>query len=212
MQRNWDKWQGYTFYTASSNIEKCVTVTFAVGLQPVAAFVGGIQFDVLPTPFFEFDTQICWPKHHPGGVDISALRFEMRTMGILLFGRTLRLTKRFGDGTDFKGSNLDRGIETFRSQLGLEWGSDFESSSGMNKMSRAPKLLQTNETTSQDEKAACLKCKQTLRHNVAALRSFASRRDTQAEEEGAMQWVDAEDRGGALSPQSDTGSSKSRKA
>ncbi|CAE7239452.1 unnamed protein product [Symbiodinium sp. CCMP2592] len=166
MQRNWDKWQGYTFYMSKSNIEKCVTVTFAVGLQPVAAFVGGIQFDVLPTPFFEFDTQICWPKHHPGGVDISALRFEMRTMGILLFGRTLRLTKRFGDGTDFQGSNIDRGIETFRSQLGLEWGSDFESSSGMNKMSRTPKLLQTNKTTSQDEKA---------------------------EEEGAMQWVDAEE-------------------
>ena len=28
MQDNWNKWQGYSFYTSSIAIEKCVTVTW----------------------------------------------------------------------------------------------------------------------------------------------------------------------------------------
>ncbi|CAE7700854.1 unnamed protein product [Symbiodinium sp. CCMP2592] len=163
MQQNWDKWQGYTFYTSRSNIEKCLTVTFAMGLQPVAAFVGGLQFELLPTPFFEFDTQVCWPKHHPGGVDISVLRFSMRSAGIDLLSRTMRLTKRFGDDTDFAGSNLNNGTATYRSQLGLKSGSDVESGSAINGMSRTSTLLQTN--SSHDEQA----------------------------EEVAMQWADVEE-------------------
>ncbi|CAE7843573.1 unnamed protein product, partial [Symbiodinium microadriaticum] len=170
MQQNWDKWQGYTFYTTRSNIEKCVTVTFELGLQPVAAFVGGLQFDVLPTPFFEVDIQICWPKGHPGGVDLSALHFEFRSVGILLLSRTLRLTKRFGDNTDFLPNNLNHGEATIRSQLGLPRppGSDSESTSAIKSMSRiksmSSEMLQTN-----------------------------SSHDDKAEEEVVMQWADAEE-------------------
>ncbi|CAE7689629.1 unnamed protein product, partial [Symbiodinium necroappetens] len=161
----------HTFYTTRSNIEKCVTVTFELGLQPVAAFVGGLQFDVLPTPFFEVDIQICWPKGHPGGVDLSALHFEFRSVGILLLSRTLRLTKRFGDNTDFLPNNLNHGKATIRSQLGLPRppGSDSESTSAIKSMSRiksmsSSEMLQTN-----------------------------SSHDDKAEEEVAMQWADAEE-------------------
>ena len=167
MQKNWDKWQGYTFYTARSNIEKCLTVTFSMGVQPVVAFVGGVQLDLLPTPLVQLDTQICWPKHHPGGVDISVLRTEIRTAGILLFSRTMRLAKRFGDHTGFSGRNLNKGFETFRSQFGLDWArSKSESGSGFYKMKRTtPQLLQTNSSLKHDK----------------------------VEEEAELQWVDAED-------------------
>ncbi|CAE7310113.1 unnamed protein product [Symbiodinium natans] len=57
MKDNWNKWQGYSFYTSDIAIEKCVTVTFALNMQPVVAFVGGIQFDLLPNPLAEVDTQ-----------------------------------------------------------------------------------------------------------------------------------------------------------
>ena len=33
---NWNKWQGYSFYTSDAFIEKCVTITFALNMQPVA--------------------------------------------------------------------------------------------------------------------------------------------------------------------------------
>ncbi|CAE7244003.1 unnamed protein product [Symbiodinium sp. CCMP2592] len=167
MQKNWDKWQGYTFYTARSNIEKCLTVTFSMGVQPVVAFVGGVQLDLLPTPLVQLDTQICWPKHHPGGVDISVLRTEIRTAGILLFSRTMRLAKRFGDHTSFSGRNLNKGFESFRSQFGLDWArSTSESGSGIYKMKRTtPQLLETNSSLKQDK----------------------------ADVEAELQWVDAED-------------------
>ena len=166
MQKNWDKWQGYTFYTSRSNIEKCLTVTFSMGVQPVVAFVGGVQLDLLPTPLVQMDTQICWPKHHPGGVDISVLRTEIRTAGILLFSRTMRLAKRFGDHTGFGGRNLNKGVETFRSQFGLDWArSKSESGSGVYKMKRTTGLLETNSSLNQDK----------------------------ADGEAELQWVDAED-------------------
>ncbi|CAE7322860.1 unnamed protein product, partial [Symbiodinium sp. CCMP2456] len=97
MKDNWDKWQGYSFYTSDMQIEKCVTVTFQLNMQPVIAFVGGIQFDLLPGPLAEVNTQVCWPQTQPGGLDLSVLRSEIKSNGILLFSRTLRLSKRFGE-------------------------------------------------------------------------------------------------------------------
>eukprot|EP00439_Symbiodinium_sp_Y106_P083978 s846_g24.t1 len=168
MKRNWDKWQGYTFYTSKSNIEKCLTVGFAFSVQPVVAFVGGIQLDILPAPLFEIDIQFCWPKNRPDGVDISVFRFQVRTAGILVLGVTRRLTKRFGPDHAWTTKNTNTGLETFKSTLGLDMWDHDESGSAVNKMSRVTpqtsNLLQTN--SSHDEKA---------------------------EEEVVMQWVDAEE-------------------
>ena len=71
MKENWSKWQGYSFYFGQQAIEKCVTVTFSMGMQPVVAFVGGLQFEILPKPLFELGTTVCWPNNQPGGVDLS---------------------------------------------------------------------------------------------------------------------------------------------
>lgn len=101
MKRNWDKWQGYSFYTGSLAIEKCVTVTYAINVQPVVAFIGGLQFDVMPKPLASVDTTVCWPKGRPDGQDLSMLRTEIKSSGVLLYAKTLRLNKRFGGGTQF---------------------------------------------------------------------------------------------------------------
>ena len=82
MKDNWEKWQGYSFYTSDMQIERCVTVSFKLNMQPVVAFVGGIQFDLLPGPLAEVNTQVCWPKTQPGGLDLSVLRSEIKSNGI----------------------------------------------------------------------------------------------------------------------------------
>ena len=53
---HWDKWQGYSFYSVGTSIEKCVTVTFELNMQPVVAFVGGVTFDLLPGPLASIDS------------------------------------------------------------------------------------------------------------------------------------------------------------
>ena len=150
MKDNWNKWQGYTFYSGTKPIEKCVTVTFSLGLQPVVAFVGGLQFDVLPQPLFQLATTVCWPNQQPGGVDLSVLRSEVKSAGILLFSRTLRLSKRFGGGTDFLPGNVRGGYSTWRSSAGIAQG---ESIVPVEAMSRTS-LLQTGGNQSVKEAEA----------------------------------------------------------
>ncbi|CAE7797201.1 unnamed protein product [Symbiodinium sp. CCMP2592] len=98
MKKNWDKWQGYAFYTSEKAIESCVTVSYGISVQPVVAFVGGVQFDVMPSPLASIETTVCWPT---GRDDLSLLRTEIKSSGMLLFSRSLRLSKRFGSNTDF---------------------------------------------------------------------------------------------------------------
>eukprot|EP00439_Symbiodinium_sp_Y106_P076497 s1162_g15.t1 len=114
MKDHWDKWQGYSFYSVDFSIEKCLTVTFQLNMQPVVAFVGGIQFDLLPGPLAEIDTQVCWPRHQPGGLDLSVLRSVIKSNGVMLFSRTLRLSKRFGDDTHFVMENDKSEADTFK--------------------------------------------------------------------------------------------------
>ena len=147
MKDHWDKWQGYSFYSVDTSIEKCLTVTFALNMQPVAAFVGGIEFDLLPGPLAEIDTQVCWPRHQPGGLDLSVLRSVIRSNGVLLFSRTLRLSKRFGDDTHFVTENVHGGHQTSRSFFGTS-ATDEESGTGMASMKRSS-LLESNQSRAQ---------------------------------------------------------------
>ena len=68
-------------------------------------------------------TTVCWPNHMPGGLDLTVLRSEIKTGGgHLLFSRTLRLAKRFGDHTKFVKENLQGGYQTWRSPIGIAKG------------------------------------------------------------------------------------------
>ena len=170
MKDNWNRWQGYTFYTQPQAIEKCVTVTFSLGMQPVVAFVGGLQFEILPKPLFELGTTVCWPNQQPGGVDLSVLRSEVKSAGILLFSRTLRLTKRFGGGTDFVSSNYKGGYKTWRTNAGIASGE-----TGVPKdLLRRTSFLETNQSYEEESEEE----------------EFAE----EAEEDAEMQWrTDSED-------------------
>ena len=53
VQDNPNKWQGYSFYIWDTPVERCATVVYSLGLQPVLAFVGGIEFDIMPAPIAE---------------------------------------------------------------------------------------------------------------------------------------------------------------
>ncbi len=146
LQDNWNKWQGYSFYTWEMSIEKCVTVSFSLGMQPALSFVGGLEFDLLPAPLAQLDTIVCWPDKQPGGVDLSVLRTEIRSGGILLFSRTLRLTQRFGGSTDFVNGNTFGAHETWRNPIGIATGShSVEDDRTLEPISRTASLLQ-NET------------------------------------------------------------------
>ncbi|CAE7868826.1 unnamed protein product, partial [Symbiodinium necroappetens] len=121
MKDNWNKWQGYSFYTGTAAVEKCLSVTFKIDIQPVVAFVAGLSIKFLPT-LFDLITTVCWPNQMPGGLDLSVLRSELKTGDHLLFSRTLRLAKRFGSDTHFVKKNLGTGFQTWRSPLGIAKG------------------------------------------------------------------------------------------
>ncbi|CAE7349703.1 unnamed protein product [Symbiodinium sp. CCMP2592] len=103
MKANPSKWEGYSFYTANLAIEKCLTVTYKMNAQPVLAFVGGLQFDMMPGPIAAVDAQVCWPTGQRG--ELSMLKTTIRSCGVTLFSRTLRLVKRFGSDTEFSSEN-----------------------------------------------------------------------------------------------------------
>ncbi|CAJ1375123.1 unnamed protein product [Effrenium voratum] len=146
MKDNWNKWQGYSFYTATLPIEKCLTITFSMGMQPVVAFVGGLEFELLPKPLVELATTVCWPNKMPGGLDLSILRSEIKSAGNLVFSRTLRLAKRFGQGTDFVKANVESSYQTWKHVAGLP-GSEGESRSAFDKMS----LMESNRSNGTSE-------------------------------------------------------------
>lgn len=137
------KWAGYSFYTWEMAIEKCVTVSYSLSMQPVLAFVGGLEFDILPAPLADIDTMVCWPDKQPGGVDLSVLRTVISSGGVMLFSRTLRLVKRFGDHTDFTDDNIYTAYETYRNPAGVAVGShSVEDDRTLEAMDRTASLLQ----------------------------------------------------------------------
>ena len=111
------------------------------------AFVGGLEFDLLPSPLTEMETTVCWPDKQPGGVDLSVLRTVILSGGVQLFSRTLRLTKRFGSNTDFEQGNIFPAHETWRNPIGIATGTHgVEDDRSLEAMDREA-LLQTNDTT-----------------------------------------------------------------
>ncbi|CAE7498035.1 FCPA, partial [Symbiodinium pilosum] len=141
MKDNPNKWQGYSFYTWMTPLERCATVVYSLGLQPVLAFVGGLEFDLMPSPIAEVETFVCWPDTQPGGVDLSAIEMHIMSGGVPLLTRTIRLKKRFGSGTDFSNSNIHATTASGKANFGVpEDGAD---DSGLNGMSR-DSLLQAN--------------------------------------------------------------------
>ena len=108
--------------------------------------MGGVQFDVMPEPLASVDTTVCWPDGRPDGQDLSLLRTEIKSSGVLLFGRSLRLSKRFGSPTHFAGEYTHASTGTWQG-----------STNPQQEISRT-KLLQTsqNETrqAASDEDAA----------------------------------------------------------
>ena len=80
MKDNWNRWQGYTFYTQPSAVEKCVTVTFNLGMQPVVAFVGGLQFEILPAASLRagHDRLLAEPATRRSRLERASLRGEVR--------------------------------------------------------------------------------------------------------------------------------------
>ncbi|CAE7829495.1 unnamed protein product [Symbiodinium sp. CCMP2592] len=90
MKQNQQAWEGYSFYTGELAIEQCLTVTYGLTVQPVFAFVGGVQLSVMPAPLVSVET-----------MDLSMLRTQIKSSGVLLFSRTVRLSKRYRDPTDF---------------------------------------------------------------------------------------------------------------
>lgn len=169
MKRNWNKWQGYSFYTGESAIERCMTVTYGINVQPVVAFVGGVQFDVMPEPLASVDTTVCWPEGRPDGQDLSLLRTEIKSSGVLLFGRSLRLSKRFGTPTHFAGPHTHASTGTWKG-----------STNPQQAISRT-KLLQTSQNEARQAS------------NESGAAQNARGEEAAQEDQGLLEWMEEED-------------------
>ena len=120
---NPSKWEGYSFYTYESVIEKCAAITYSMSAQPVMAFVGGLEFDLLPAPLMEITTEVCWPDR-VSAPDLSLIVFTARSAGIVLFTHTIRLHRRFGSDTNFTSGNFKDSVERPRNYFGKGTGDD----------------------------------------------------------------------------------------
>jgi len=137
------KWEGYSFYTYESVIEKCVAISYSMSAQPVLAFVGGLEFDLMPAPLMEVTTEVCWPDR-VSAPDLSLIVTTMRTAGIVLFKHTIRLHKRFGSNTNFENGNIKDAVERARNYFGKGQATDDDKA--LQGMSRSV-LAQLNAST-----------------------------------------------------------------
>ncbi|CAJ1386416.1 unnamed protein product [Effrenium voratum] len=139
---NPSKWEGYSFYTYESVIEKCAAITYSMSAQPVISFVGGLEFDLLPAPLMEVTTEVCWPDRVTAP-DLSLIVFTARSAGIVLFTHTIRLHRRFGNNTNFTDGNFKDSVERPRNYFGKGTGDDDDKA--LQVLSRAA-LAQLNST------------------------------------------------------------------
>ncbi|CAE7219632.1 FCPA [Symbiodinium sp. CCMP2456] len=134
MKKNPDKWEGYTFYFSPGATEKCIAMTFGMGVQPVLAFVVGMEFGFMPEPIVELETTICWPDGQPDDQDLSHVSMAIKSAGIPLHTRTVRLIKRFGENTDFENGNIHETRAGPMPTFGMP--TDGEDDSGLHSMNR----------------------------------------------------------------------------
>lgn len=137
---NPSKWEGYSFYTYESVIEKCAAITYSMSAQPVISFVGGLEFDLLPAPLMEITTEVCWPDR-VSSPDLSLIVFTARSAGIVLFTHTIRLHRRFGDDANFTSGNFKDSVERPRNYFGKGTGEDDDKA--LQVLSRAAAFSQT---------------------------------------------------------------------
>ena len=67
------------------------------------------------------EAQVCWPDKQPDGVDLSVLKTQIRSGGMLLFSRTLRLTQRFGSSAVKSETRLVLGLDDCMEKHGRAW-------------------------------------------------------------------------------------------
>ena len=146
-----------------------MTVTYGINVQPVVAFVGGVQFDVMPEPLASVDTTVCWPEGRPDGQDLSLLRTEIKSSGVLLFGRSLRLSKRFGTPTHFAGPHTHASTGTWKG-----------STNPQQAISRT-KLLQTSQNEARQAS------------NESGAAQNARGEEAAQEDQGLLEWMEEED-------------------
>jgi len=148
-----EKWEGYSFYTYESVIEKCVAISYSMSVQPTLAFVGGLEFELMPAPLAEVTTEVCWPDR-VSAPDLSLIITTIRTGGIVLFKHTIRLHKRFGSDTGFTAGNIKDAVERARNYFGKGTNDDDDKSlQGMPRsvLSQVENSTESTSETSTDE-------------------------------------------------------------
>lgn len=148
LKDNKNKWEGYATYFWETAIEKCMSVSFGLAIQPTISFIGGITFDIVPEPIAEVVSEICWPDKQPGGQDLSMISSTIKTAGIPILQKIVRLKKRFEKDTGktrFTPQNVHDTVASIKNTLGVAGHNDDDT--GMNTMSRDPKasLLQDSD-------------------------------------------------------------------
>lgn len=156
------KWEGYSFYTYESVIEKCVAVSYTMSAQPVLAFVGGLEFDLMPSPLAEISTEVCWPDRVTAP-DLSLIVTTIRTAGLVLFKHTIRLHKRFGTDTAFQAGNIKDAIERGRNYFGK--GTSADDDKALQGMSRT--ALNQVQNSSQKERMSKHKARESKPPSVS---------------------------------------------
>ncbi|CAE7337252.1 unnamed protein product [Symbiodinium sp. CCMP2592] len=145
-----EKWEGYSFYTYESVIEKCVAISYSMSVQPTLAFVGGLEFELMPAPLAEVTTEVCWPDR-VSAPDLSLIVTTIRTGGIVLFKHTIRLHKRFGSDTGFTAGNIKDAVERARNYFGKGTNDDDDKSLQGMPRSVLSQVENSTESTSETE-------------------------------------------------------------
>eukprot|EP00439_Symbiodinium_sp_Y106_P070235 s1297_g12.t1 len=67
----------------------------------------------MPKPLASVDTTVCWPTGRPDGQDLSLLRLKIKSSGVPLLTRSIRLTKRYGEPSDFTEDHVHQSTGTW---------------------------------------------------------------------------------------------------
>ncbi|CAE7782503.1 hypothetical protein AK812_SmicGene10720 [Symbiodinium microadriaticum] len=100
LQNHWDKWQGYSVYGWNLPVERCLTVSFGLDVDPVLSFVAGVRFSLIKE-LFAIAVSVCWPDFMPGGRHITSITAQARLLNTMVLSITIRNTRhRFRPDAD----------------------------------------------------------------------------------------------------------------